>query len=66
MGGPIVGTALGLVKFDPAIGLGWLGLFLMPTHPLYPNTGTGWVTVVGLLLWLFAGFWTVMLGAWGG
>ncbi len=65
MSGPIVGTVRSMVEFHPSIGLGWLGLLLMPAHPLRPNAGTGFVTVLGLFLWFFAGFMTVMVAAWG-
>jgi hypothetical protein len=65
MGGPIVGTAMGMAEFYPFIGLGWLGLFLVPAHPICPSVATGWVTAFGLALWFFAGFMAMMTAAWG-
>jgi hypothetical protein len=64
MGGPVVGTAWGLADI-PCIGLGWLGLVLIPAHPLQPSAATGWVTASGLVLWYFAGFLAMMVAVWG-
>jgi hypothetical protein len=65
MGGPIIGTAWGISEFHPSINLGWLGLLLIPAHPLCPNTVTKCVTFLGLSLWFFAGFLTMMITVWG-
>ncbi len=64
-GGPVLGTAWEMVGFHPVIGLGWLGLFLAPAHPIRPHWATGLVTVAGLVLWFFAGFITVVVAVWG-
>jgi hypothetical protein len=65
MGGPVVGSSWGLAEFSPVIALGWLGLLLISAHPLQPGMSTGCVTLVGFSLWYFAGFWTIMMAAWG-
>jgi hypothetical protein len=65
MGGPIVGTAWGMAEFHPMIGLGWLGLFLAPAHPVRPHPVMGCLTVLGLALWFFAGFLAMMVAVWG-
>ncbi len=65
MGGPIVGTAWGMAEFHPSIMLGWLGLLLIPAHPIRPSLATGCVTAVGLFLWFFAGFLAMMVAVWG-
>jgi len=63
MGGPIVGTALGMS--DATIVLGWVGLLLILAHPCRPNPATACVTLLGFCLWYFAGFIAFMLAAWG-
>jgi hypothetical protein len=65
MGGPIVGTAWGMTDFHPIIHLGWLGLVLIPAHPARPHVATGCTTVVGLVLWFFTGFLSMMMAVWG-
>jgi len=55
-----------MVKYHPAIGLGWLGLLLAPAHPADPNWATGVLTAAGLALWFFSGLLAVMLVVWGG
>jgi hypothetical protein len=66
MAGPVAGFAWGLADFIPTVtGLGWLGLLLVPAHPVCPKVATGWVTVVGLSLWFFAGFVAMMCVVWG-
>jgi hypothetical protein len=65
MGGPVAGTAWGIAEFHPSIMLGWLGLLLIPAHPMRPCAVTGCVTVVGLSLWFFAGFLAIMVAVWG-
>lgn len=64
MGGPVVGTAWGIAQFVPLIWLGWLGLVLIPAHPIRPSVATGWVSAIGFLLWFFAGFVAMMVAAW--
>jgi hypothetical protein len=65
LGGPVVGTAWGMADFHPSISLGWLGLLLIPAHPIRPSGATGCVTVFGLSLWFFAGFFAMMVAVWG-
>lgn len=65
MGGPIVGTSWGIAGFHPFIGLGWLGIPLIPSHLIRPCAVTGCMTLFGLSLWFFAGFLAVMVAAWG-
>jgi hypothetical protein len=65
LGGPIMGTVWDMITFHPAIGLGWLGLLMVPAHPLRPHWATGLVTAAGLTLWFFAGFVAVMVAVWG-
>jgi hypothetical protein len=65
MGGPIIGTAWGISDFHLPINLGWLGLMLIPAHPLRPNFGTSCLTLFGLSLWYFAGFLAIMVAVWG-
>src|ERR1700678_3117746 len=64
MGGPIMGTAWGMGRYVPAINFGWLGLLLVPWHPIRPSVGTGLLTAVGLLLWFFAGFAAIAVAFW--
>jgi hypothetical protein len=66
MGGPILGTAWGMTTYHPIIGLGWLGLLLIPAHPIRPQPAIGCITVIGLVLWLLAGFWAVMVASYAG
>ena len=65
MGGPIVGTSWGMVGIHPFIGLGWLGIPLIPSHLIRPCAATGCLTLFGLSLWFFAGFLAEMASAWG-
>jgi hypothetical protein len=66
MGGPVVGTAWGTAPFYPVVfSLGWLGLVFIAAHPIRPGVMTACVTLLGLALWLFAGFLTMMDAAWG-
>jgi hypothetical protein len=66
MAGPVAGFAWEMADFIPNVtALGCLGLLLVPAHPLCPNVATGCVTVVGLSLWFFAGFATMMCVVWG-
>jgi hypothetical protein len=62
MGGPVVGTAWDM---GSGISLGWLGLLLIPAHPVRPSVATGCITLLGLALWFFAGFVTVVVAVWG-
>jgi hypothetical protein len=66
MGGPILGTAWGMATDYPIIRLGWLGLFLIPAHPVRPQPVMGCVTVIGLVLWFIAGALAMMVAAHGG
>lgn len=66
MGGPILGTAWGMTAYHPPVSLGWLGLLLIPAHPLRPHWATGILTAFGLAVWFFAGFAAVMVAVWGG
>jgi hypothetical protein len=52
-------------RFHPAFTLAWLGLPMILAHPLRPCGLTGFLTVLGLLLWFFAGFLAVMVAVWG-
>jgi len=54
-----------MLEFHPSIGVGWLGLLLIPAHPWHPGAVTACATVLGLSLWLFAGFLAVMVAVWG-
>jgi hypothetical protein len=54
-GGPVAGTAWGIGYYLP-VKLGWVGLLLMPAHCCCPNLATACVTILGLVLWFFAGF----------
>lgn len=65
MGGPVFGTARGVVHLFPSIGLGWLGLLFIPAHAFRPNIATACVTLLGLSLWFFAGFLAVITAVWG-
>ena len=65
MSGPIAGTVWEMLEFHPSIGVGWLGLLLIPAHPWHPGAVTACATVLGLSLWLFAGFLAVMVAVWG-
>lgn len=65
MGGPVTGTVWNLASSHLAISFGWLGLLLVPAHPIRPNWVTGLITTVGLILWFFAGFYSVMVSVWG-
>src|SRR5262245_18441641 len=56
MGGPILGTSWGMLEFHLLIGLGWLGLPLIPAHPIRPSMATAWLTAAGLTLWFLSGF----------
>jgi hypothetical protein len=64
MSGPIIGSACGLNDHAPLINIGWLGLFLVPSHALCPNKITGSVTLLGFLLWYFAGLRWVIAEFW--
>ena len=64
MGGPVLGIAWDMT-FAP-IRLGLLGGLLIPAHPVWPHWATALLTAVGLILWFFAGFITVMAAVWGG
>jgi len=63
MGGPIIPTACGITNLFPVINLGWLGLLLIPAHPVRPCKATGCMTLFGLALWFFAGFLALMVVA---
>lgn len=65
MGGPIVGRAWGIDEYYQSISLGWLGLLLIPAHPLRPSVGTGCLTMLGFCLWFLAGFIAMMAAVWG-
>jgi hypothetical protein len=65
MTGPVIGTAWGMAEFHPIISLGWLGLLLMPAHPVRPCIVNGCMTVFGLALWFFSGFLAMMVAAFG-
>jgi hypothetical protein len=54
MGGPIWASGAGLRYwfFD----LGWIGLLLIPAHPIKPHVVTVFLTAIGLAFWFFAGF----------
>jgi hypothetical protein len=65
MGGPIVGTAWGMPEYHPSLLLGWLGLLLLPAHPMCPHAVTAWVTLLGFSLWFFAGWLAMMDAVWG-
>lgn len=66
MGGPVLGTIWGAAETHSPIGLGWLGLILIPAHPARPCGLTACVTLFGFSLWFFAGFFMVGLALWGG
>lgn len=36
--------------------MGWLGALLALVHPIKPNVITGFVTIIGLILWFLSGF----------
>ena len=61
MGGPVLFTVWDVAVYYMPIGLGWLGLLLVPAHPVHPHWATGIVTAAGLLLWFFAGFVTALV-----
>jgi len=65
VGGPVVGTVWGMAKFHTGIQLGWLGLLLVPAHPIRPNVATGCGAVFGLVLWYYSGFLAMMVATWG-
>jgi hypothetical protein len=65
MGGPVVGTWWGMAGYHASVGIGWLGLFLIPAHPYRPHPATACVTFLGFAIWFFAGFVTFMVAAWG-
>ncbi len=65
MGGPIRATYDGWLGFHPFLGLGWVGLLLIPFHPARPCAVTGCLTAVGLLLWFFSGFCMAIAAVWG-
>jgi hypothetical protein len=65
MGGPVLGTIWDMMTFHPAIGLGWMGMLLVPAHLARPHWSTGLLSGAGLVLWFFAGFLAVMVAVWG-
>ncbi len=66
MSGPVVGTLYGLGGFPTGIMIGWVGALLVPSPVLRPGWFTALAAIVGLGLWFFAGFLTVMIGVWSG
>jgi hypothetical protein len=67
MGGPVVGTAWGMAEFHPTFFvLGWLGLPLALAHPVRPQVATACLTIIGLVLWFFAGFLAMIVAVYGG
>lgn len=65
MGGPVFDTLKGLTNAPLLTALGWLGLLLIAAHPSRPHWATGLLTVIGLLLWFFAGLLSALVGLYG-
>jgi hypothetical protein len=65
MGGAFTGTVWELAAFHTFISLGWLGLLLVPAHPLRPGMLTASLTLLGFGLWFLAGFLSVIVAVWG-
>jgi hypothetical protein len=65
MGGPVLDTLKGLTNAPLVTVLGWLGLLLTVAHPARPHWATGLMTVIGILLWFFAGFLSALVGLYG-
>jgi hypothetical protein len=66
MSGPLIGSWMGLMNYAPPVCAGWLGLFLIAAHPLRPSRLTAFITILGLLVWFFAGFFTVAVAVFSG
>lgn len=64
MGGPIM-SWVWAIRSVPIIELGWLGMCLIPAHPIRPHWATGLLTLIGLVLWFFAGFITIIAAVYG-
>ena len=65
MGGPVWGSTWDISSVLNAVAYGWLGLLLVPAHPMRPHWATGLLTAIGLALWFFVGFITVLVAVWG-
>ena len=65
MSGPAGLLALKVAPYHPSVSLGWLGLLLILAHPWRPGVVTGVATILGLVLWFFAGFVAFMVVTWG-
>src|SRR5579871_1508662 len=44
------------LSVEPSLFQGWLALFLIPAHPIFPNVATACLTIVGLAAWFFTGY----------
>jgi hypothetical protein len=65
-GGPIQDISWRTSPIFPLILVGWLGPPLMVSHLIKPTCLTAILTVVGFLLWLFAGVLTFSNAYYGG
>lgn len=65
MGGPLMGTAEGMLPYHPMIGLGWASLVLLPAYAVHPVPLTAMLTLGSMALWFLAGFLTVIVAVWG-
>ena len=65
LAGPVWGSSLGMGEHHSFIAFGWLGLPLAMAHPLKPHAVSGVLTVVGVALWFWAGFLSIIVAGWG-
>jgi hypothetical protein len=65
LGGPIWFSWSGMAPYHSFVAFGWLGSLLSAAHPLKPNAITAVVTVVGLALWFWSGFLSMIAAVWG-
>jgi hypothetical protein len=61
LSGPVFATITGSVSYNPALGLGWLGVPLVAVRLGYPGRITAWVAVAGVVIWLLSGLLTVLI-----
>jgi hypothetical protein len=59
LSGPGFATASGSLAYNPALGVGWLGVPLLVARLARPSGAAAWIGAVGVAVWLLSGLLTV-------